>query len=259
MSIQLIGCPACGSRVSSQAAACPHCGQPIRPALKIPPIAAAAMTRRETWTPWSKKSKTVSSSVFFSDVRITSDAILQRVRSAFSHHGFSVKQGEVRAGTATTLGGFSNGAGGGLVGGLTAIDKKTWNPFLVSRAGISFIEAEITVLNVRQRMQTQDAVSSLIVQDIELQIKIQITEWNIWLIEFACAFLGLFAGLCLEMASLGGADRGTRGIAGGIIGAIVAYCIAENFLHSCFWTAPNVKRLSAAIDNVIENLANNLK
>ena len=30
MGIQLIDCPACGSRVSSQAAACPHCGQPIR-------------------------------------------------------------------------------------------------------------------------------------------------------------------------------------------------------------------------------------
>jgi len=44
MSIQLIDCPACGSRVSSQAAACPHCGQPIRllprpvsrPAEKLP-------------------------------------------------------------------------------------------------------------------------------------------------------------------------------------------------------------------------------
>ena len=30
MNIQLIDCPACGSKVSSQAAACPHCGQPIR-------------------------------------------------------------------------------------------------------------------------------------------------------------------------------------------------------------------------------------
>ena len=30
MSIQLIDCPACGNKVSSQAAACPHCGQPIR-------------------------------------------------------------------------------------------------------------------------------------------------------------------------------------------------------------------------------------
>jgi len=31
MNIQLIDCPACGSKVSSQAAACPHCGQPVRP------------------------------------------------------------------------------------------------------------------------------------------------------------------------------------------------------------------------------------
>lgn len=29
MSIQLIDCPACGSRVSSQAAACPYCGHPV--------------------------------------------------------------------------------------------------------------------------------------------------------------------------------------------------------------------------------------
>ena len=33
MSIQLIDCPACGSKISSQAGACPHCGQPIRPVL----------------------------------------------------------------------------------------------------------------------------------------------------------------------------------------------------------------------------------
>ena len=257
MSIQLIDCPACGSRVSSQAAACPHCGQPIRPVLKVPPIAAAAMTRREAWTPWSKKSKTVSSSVSFSNVRITSDAILQRVRSAFSHHGFSVKQGEVREGTATTRGGFSDGESGGLVGGLTAIDKKTWNPFLVSRAENSFIEAEITVLNVRQRMQTQDAVSSLMVQDIELQMKIQMTEWNIWLITLVCSFLGLFIGIFVGLASTDGGQGAA--LVAGIIGAFLAYCIAENFLHSCFWTAPNVKRLSEAIDSVIENLVNNLK
>ena len=31
MSISLIDCPACGSSVSSQAAACRHCGQPLRP------------------------------------------------------------------------------------------------------------------------------------------------------------------------------------------------------------------------------------
>ena len=30
MDIRLIDCPACRSKVSSQAAACPHCGQPIR-------------------------------------------------------------------------------------------------------------------------------------------------------------------------------------------------------------------------------------
>ena len=29
MSIQLLDCPACGNKVSSQAAACPHCGQPV--------------------------------------------------------------------------------------------------------------------------------------------------------------------------------------------------------------------------------------
>ena len=29
MNIQLIDCPACGNKVSSQAAACPYCGQPI--------------------------------------------------------------------------------------------------------------------------------------------------------------------------------------------------------------------------------------
>lgn len=34
MSIQLIDCPACGSKVSSQAVACPHCGQPLRSVLK---------------------------------------------------------------------------------------------------------------------------------------------------------------------------------------------------------------------------------
>ena len=33
MSIQLIDCPACGSKISSQAGACPHCGHPIRPIL----------------------------------------------------------------------------------------------------------------------------------------------------------------------------------------------------------------------------------
>ena len=257
MSIQLIDCPACGSRVSSQAAACPHCGQPIRPVLKVPPIATTVMTRRTAWTSWNKKSKTVSSSVSFSNVHITSDAILQRLRSAFSHHGFTVKQGEVRDGTATTVGGFSDGDGGGLVGGLTAIDKKTWNPFLVSRAGNSFIEAEITVLNVRQRMQTQDAVSSLMVQDIELQMKIQLTEWNVWVITLVCSFLGLFIGVFFGLASTDGGQGAA--LVSGITGAIVAYCITENFLHSCFWTAPNVKRLSEAIDNVIENLANNLK
>lgn len=259
MSIQLIDCPACGSKVSSQAAACPHCGQPIRPILKGSQKAVPTITKRQTWTQWSKKSETVSSAISFTNICITSDAILQRIRSVFSHHGFSVKQGEVRGGTATTVGGFSGGEGGGLVGGLTVIDKKTWNPFLISRAGNSFIEAEITVLNVRQRMQTQDAFSSLMVQDIELQMKIQLTEWNVWVIALVCGFLGLFAGICLEMVSLGGADRGTRGIAGGIIGAIVAYCIAENFLHSCFWTSSNVNSLSKSIDDVINDLSNNLK
>ena len=31
MSIQLTDCPACGSKVSSQAGACPRCGHPIQP------------------------------------------------------------------------------------------------------------------------------------------------------------------------------------------------------------------------------------
>ncbi len=35
MPIQLIDCPACGGKVSSQAMACPKCGQPIRPVLKL--------------------------------------------------------------------------------------------------------------------------------------------------------------------------------------------------------------------------------
>ena len=209
--VPMTDCPACGNKVSSQAAACPHCGQPIRPVLKGAPIAAASMSGRETWTPWSSKNKTVSAAVSFSNIRITPDAILQRVRSAFSHHGFSVKQGKVRDGTAVTIGGFSGGDGG-LVGGLTAIDKNTWNPFLASRAGISFIEAEITVLNVRQRMQTQDAVSSLMVQDIELQIKIRMPEEKVNFIAVACSVLGcVLGGGVRALLNTGGRGRGDGG------------------------------------------------
>lgn len=29
MNIELVDCPACGNKVSSQAVACPHCGQPL--------------------------------------------------------------------------------------------------------------------------------------------------------------------------------------------------------------------------------------
>lgn len=35
MNIQLVDCPACGGKVSSQAMACPKCGQPIHPVLKL--------------------------------------------------------------------------------------------------------------------------------------------------------------------------------------------------------------------------------
>ncbi len=35
MMIELIDCPACGKRISSQASSCPNCGQPIRPTLKL--------------------------------------------------------------------------------------------------------------------------------------------------------------------------------------------------------------------------------
>ena len=46
MNIQLIDCPACGSKVSSQAAACPHCGQPIRP--QAIPVLQASNSKKKT-------------------------------------------------------------------------------------------------------------------------------------------------------------------------------------------------------------------
>ena len=46
MSIQLIDCPACGSNISSQAGACPHCGHPIRP--QAIPVLQASNSKKKT-------------------------------------------------------------------------------------------------------------------------------------------------------------------------------------------------------------------
>ena len=46
MSIQLIDCPACGSKISSQAGVCPHCGQPICP--QAIPVLQASNSKEKT-------------------------------------------------------------------------------------------------------------------------------------------------------------------------------------------------------------------
>lgn len=260
MSIRLIDCPACGGKVSSQAVACPHCGQPLRPILKRPEAAAATtLSGREAWSSWKDLDKGPMTTVAFSNVRLTSEAILQRVRSAFERGGFSVKQGEVRAGTATTVGGFSNGESGGLVGGITAIDKKTWNPFIAVRPDSSLIQAEVAVLNIRQRMQAQDATSSLMMQDIEVRVRIQKrTGWDLiaFLVSLFTCVIGMFFGMAQA-----GSDKDREGLGlffaacFGIGGYLACSMIAKHF----FWNPTNVNGLKKAVDRVVEKLSDNLQ
>lgn len=207
-------------------------------------------------SPFCNKPKGPFVTVSFSNLNLTSDAVLQRIRSVFERNGFSVKQGEVRAGTAATIGGFSGGENGGLVGGMTTIDKKTWNPFLVNYPTCSLIQAEVTVLNVRQRIRAQNATCSAMEQDIELKIQIQMDEkMSLW-ITFAAGFVALFVGMFYAFD--GGYDKDSRklvaflfAIVGGIIGMF-----APGMLY---WNKTNIQRLKNAVDKVIDVLYTELK
>ena len=260
MSIQLIDCPACGNKVSPQATACPRCGHPIlRPVLKRPETASATLSGREAWSRWTDLDKGPVTTAAFSNVRLTPEAILQRVRSAFASGGFAVRQSSVSAGTATTVGGFSDGEKSGLVGGITAIDKKTWNPFIASRAGSSLIQAEVAVLNLRQRMQAQDATTSLITQDIELRVKIQKSaacEWIALIVALVAGSVGMFFGM--GTAEFGSSREG-RGLIFAAFFCIAGYLVCSMIAKQFFWTPSNVNGLKKAVDGVIEKLSNNLR
>ena len=259
MSIQLIACPACGGKVSSQAIACPHCGQPICMIQQPAPRGNATLSDRKNWSPFASGSLITSkngptTSALFTNVGLTPEAILQRVRAAFEHHGFSVKQDSVQSGTATTVGGFSSGGNGGLVGAFTSIEKKNWNPFLASHPGSKLIEAQVSVLNVRQHMQAQNALSSSLQQDIEVHAKIEYSSIACWIIT-AVVLLAFIAGLFCGFLHVETREEvETKVLITGIIFAVGGAYFGTLFISEYFWTRPKIKRFESVIDKVINSL-----
>lgn len=258
MTMKLIDCPACENKVSPQATACPRCGHPISESKSIlvqkevfstadillpngqpifeKPSSAQTTTsaslklipkKEIRWSPMgSKETQGPDSTYAINNIPLSQEAILQRIRHAFTQSGFSVEQSEYQEGTAYTVGGLIGAENGGLVGGMTNINKKTWNPFLVSKTGHRFMRAKVTVLSAKQTSRTVQGGLSQTENDIELHVKIELNV-PIW-IAFAGGIIGMLIGAMINAADYGSRDRGyVYGFIGAVLGIIPYFVISH--------------------------------
>lgn len=259
MTLKLIDCPACENKVSPLATACPRCGHPISESkstivqkevsssadILLPngyPISenpASAQATASTslklipkkeirWSPMgSKETQGPDSTYAINNIPLSQEAILQRIRHAFTQSGFSVEQSEYLEGTAYTVGGLIGTANGGLVGGMTNINKKTWNPFLVSKAGHRFMRAKVTVLATGQKSRMMQGGLSRTENDIELHVKIEEPNVPIWVM-FSGAIIGILIGVMCNSANYG-SNGGAYlyGFIGAVLGAVPYFVISH--------------------------------
>ena len=260
MTLKLIDCPACENKVSPLATACPRCGHPIsksKPTIVQKEVSSTAnillpnghpISKKPTsaqttassslklvspkeirWSPMgSKGTQGPSSTYTISNIALSQEAILQRIRHAFEQNGFSVEQSEYQEGTAYTVGGLIGAENGGLVGGMTNINKKTWNPFLVSKAGHRFMRAKVTVLSIAQKSRMVHDGLSQNENDIELHVKIEEPNVPIW-IAFTGAIIGMLIGIMANGTGYGSSEgRGYfYGFIGAVLGAVPYFVISH--------------------------------
>lgn len=234
MTLKLIDCPACGNKVSPLATACPKCGHPISES-KPTIVQEDTKTSLKLVSPkgihWSsmgnKGTQGPSSTYTISNIPLSQEAILQRIRHAFAQSGFSVEQSEYQEGTAYTVGGLIGAENGGWVSGMTNINKKTWNPFLVSKVGHRFMQAKVTVLSIAQKSRTVQDNLSRTENDIELHVKIEEPNVPMWIM-FTGAIIGMLIGSMINAADYGSRGRGYfYAIIGAVLGAVPYFVISH--------------------------------
>ena len=168
-----------------------------------------------------------SSTYTISNIPLSQEAILQRIRHAFAQSGFSVEQSEYQEGTAYTVGGLIGAENGGWVSGMTNINKKTWNPFLVSKVGHRFMQAKVTVLSIAQKSRTVQDNLSRTENDIELHVKIEEPNVPMWIM-FTGAIIGMLIGSMINAADYGSRGRGYfYAIIGAVLGAVPYFVISH--------------------------------
>ena len=265
MALKLIDCPACENKVSSLATSCPRCGHPIAE-LNVPPVPRPTAPGKGTsrkkpssqdiqWSPMGSRSTDgPSSTCTICNIPLSQEAILQRIRNAFEQSGFSAEQSEYREGTAYTVGGLIGAENGGLVGGMTAIDKKTWNPFLVSKSGHRFMQAKVTVTSISQKSRTVRDGLAQMENDIELHVKIEKPNVPIWIM-FAGGFIGMMIGLMISNASYGSEDSAYfYGFFGAVLG-FIPYLIIS---HTA-WNSTEVMNFQRQLTEAITKIAPKLE
>ena len=235
MTLKLIDCPACENKVSPLAMVCPKCGHPIsesEPAtaqVTVNTSLKLVSPKEIRWSPMgSKGAQGPSSTYAISNIALSQEAILQRIRHAFEQNGFSVEQSEYQEGTAYTVGGLIGAENGGLVSSMTNINKKTWNPFLVSKAGHRFMQAKVTVLSIAQKSRMVHDGLSQNENDIELHVKIEEPNVPIW-IAFTGAIIGMLIGIMANGTGYGSSEgRGYfYGFIGAVLGAVPYFVISH--------------------------------
>ncbi len=256
MNLKLRDCSACGNKVSPLAIACHRCGHPI--ARMKPssvqggiPSPKAISSKELHWSPMgSKSSQGPSSTYTINDIPLSQEAILQRIRHVFELSGFSVEQSKYQEGTATTIGGLIGAENGGLVGGITTIDKETWNPFLVSKAGHRFMQSKVTVLSTRQKSRVIHDSLSRTENDVELHVKIEAPNVPIWIL-ITGMLLGMIIGFILN-------GRGDQGEFYGIIGVFLG-AIPYVTINLTAWNATEVMNFQEQLTEAMLKIVPKLK